>query len=692
MSNGEKLSGGQPPTAVKRTAISWLAILPALALSLGLTSSGCRPKVDSGDANRSGAINSGGSGDGAISGARGGQSDYRDPTDPPRAVRPAARDKSAANSADGSCYLCHAEIQALYEQHPMSGSIGIVGEDGSSEPTGEYLDRLDFSPRPDRKYVVEWREDEVLHHEQGVAPDGRVVYDQAERVEFSIGSGKRGRSYIINRDGLLFMSPISWYAKERRWDLSPSYDPARHVRFERPANDRCLQCHAGSLRYKGAPTSEPTQRYERNAFENVSIGCERCHGPGQRHVEKHLGNRPLTQETADQLANEKVAFTLDGDDTIVNPKRLDPRRQDDVCNQCHLGGEAQYLRYGRHHRDFRPGDHLGDVWSVFVSGTGVASDGSTKAVSHVGQMRSSKCYTGSGGKLVCTSCHDPHSVPPEQDRSAYFDRRCLKCHGGDDCAAPAATRAAPPAAGSCIHCHMPRLRADDVPHTTQTDHRIQRNSSDVSISSDSHNGKASQPDGKETDHPSTWRIFDQDESKLPAWEARRARGLLYAQLAEQYRDGELAREATRLLRSTVPIAPDDVDALDALGACARVLGDEDEAAARWEAVLRIEPNRQLPLYSLALMATERREFAKANDYFTRLTKVNPWQADVQGRHSMVLARLGRLDEAVEAAERARKLNPSVPQGARWLAELYRRQGRLEEAQKLESSFAAPASR
>ena len=48
--------------------------------------------------------------------------------------------------------------------------------------------------------------------------------------------------------------------------------------------------------------------------------------------------------------------------------------------------------------------------------------------------------------------------------------------------------------------------------------------------------------------------------------------------------------------------------------------------------------------------------------------------------------------AVAAAERARKLNPSVPQGARWLAELYRRQGRLDEAQKLESSFAAPAAR
>ena len=47
-----------------------------------------------------------------------------------------------------------------------------------------------------------------------------------------LGSGRQGASYLIDRDGFLFQSPISWYAQQRRWDLSPGYQKT-NAHFDR---------------------------------------------------------------------------------------------------------------------------------------------------------------------------------------------------------------------------------------------------------------------------------------------------------------------------------------------------------------------------------------------------------------------------------------------------------------------------
>ena len=49
-------------------------------------------------------------------------------------------------------------------------------------------------------------------------------------------------SYLINHDGYLFQSPITWYPQKRMWDLSPGY-ATRHHHFARPVTAECLFCH-----------------------------------------------------------------------------------------------------------------------------------------------------------------------------------------------------------------------------------------------------------------------------------------------------------------------------------------------------------------------------------------------------------------------------------------------------------------
>src|SRR5262249_52353349 len=157
--------------------------------------------------------------------------------------------------------------------------------------------------------------------------------DQAEsEVHYAIGSGTRGRSYFTSHDGYLLRTPISWFSQKAIWDLSPGF--VLHMPSRRPIVE-CLFCHtnhadcvAGSLNH-----------FRLRVFRGYAIGCERCHGPGELHVQRHERGEPAT------------GF----DDTIVNPNRLEPVLREAVCQQCHLEGSMRILRRGRQPFDYRPG-------------------------------------------------------------------------------------------------------------------------------------------------------------------------------------------------------------------------------------------------------------------------------------------------------------------------------------------------
>ena len=58
--------------------------------------------------------------------------------------------------------------------------------------------------------------------------------------------GGRGSAYLIERDGFLFQSPITWYVRERKWDLPPGYEKV-NLHFDRPVEHHCLYCHANRV-------------------------------------------------------------------------------------------------------------------------------------------------------------------------------------------------------------------------------------------------------------------------------------------------------------------------------------------------------------------------------------------------------------------------------------------------------------
>lgn len=551
------------------------------------------------------------------------------------------------NSFVGSqaCAECHSEIARRYQSHPMARSTRLIAKESAiEEPAGV----VEFSTRPDRRYKVEALGEKMVHHELGIGRKDTVVYDQAEEISFSIGSGARGRSYAHAKGGLVFFSPISWYSKSKRWDLSPGYSPSGHQRFERPAPARCLLCHAGALDQPEKQTTGAYQRYGEKIIVEEAISCERCHGAGAEHVRLRQSGQSKN-------------------DPIVNPSKLEPARRESVCNQCHLQGKGIVLRSGKGFDDFRPGDHLGDVWSVFVLGDGVTAEEDTRAVSHVEQMNSSVCAQKSEGRLGCISCHDPHETPAATDVETYYRSRCLTCHAEQGCSAGEDVRKTKE--DSCTACHMPRLSASDVPHTTQTDHRILRTSG----------SGPSRGASKTKNSEQNWTIFDIQDCPIPTADATRARALILAEYYGGIGAAEKARTILPSLERSAEAFPNDAEIQDRLGLVYALMGRGDDAEKAWLRSISLDPSRIEVLYTLGSLYQKVGEHEEAIQQFEKYLQANPWSSEIQARLSMSLRQVGKINESIEAAEKSLRVDPSSARTNFWLADLYRAAGRANDS-------------
>jgi hypothetical protein len=562
------------------------------------------------------------------------------------------------------CAECHAEIFQQYASTPMGQSLAAVDDAMPVEGDPSAV----VEPPGNRIYKVGRDEGGVFHSEITLDEEGLPLFECRELVRFVLGSGKRGRSYLISRNGQLFQSPIGWYAQSGQWDLSPGYSPHNHPRFSRLLGDGCLYCHAGRMHHREIEAGARAGRaaddhYEEPIFAEAAIGCERCHGPGERHVHFHSG-------TAD------AAF-----DDIVNPARLTPEKREAVCNQCHLLGQSVIPRCGRGFFDFRPGDALEDVFVVLSAPA--PREGPMRAVSQVDQMRASRCFQGAGGALGCISCHDPHTTPAPEQRVEFYRNRCNRCHGPDGCAEDLATREQPPAKNSCIHCHMPAEATRDVPHTSLTDHRILRHAGQAAEKASGSGGLGGAP------RPGEWTVFDDAEQRLPSAEVDRAKGIALMAIARERRDLQLATRAqTHLLNVLAPVAGegrerlarvDDAPLLQELAAGYLLLQNLAAAEDCWKRLLELNPHDEAALTGLANAAEGRADRRAYRAYVDRLSAIRPDSEEVASMRVKLRFYEGEPAAAAEEAERALRLNPGLTELRTWLAGCYRRLGDLEKA-------------
>lgn len=520
--------------------------------------------------------------------------------------------------------------------------------DSRQATTIEDYEHAEFSPQPSLVYYVEWTSSGIVHHEKRADAAGETIYDQGQAIALSVGSGESGRSYLINQGGRLYASPISWYTGPKKWDLSPGYNAEHNPRFDRKVSEGCMACHAGHVALHAADRD----RFADPPLVEASIGCERCHGPGEGHIAFHSGKG-----------------TGPDRDPIVNPADLADGRRDAVCNQCHLQGRRRVVRSGRTEFSFRPGMFLSDNWVVFLKTAGVAS-GTAAAVSQVEQMHASRCYHESRGELGCITCHRGHEGLKGDDADRHYREACLTCHskGRTECSEDISRRERVAPTDSCIVCHMPKSPAADV-HATQTDHRIVRKPHREALP------RSSEPRYRDQDLV----LFQEPGAPVDLREWDRARGIFLAEQAAAGGTAEKAKAAVELLLPVVKELPRDVEGRYLLGRAHERLNQPRRAVKIWEDVLEIDPRHEDSLDALAVHFHESHDLAAARRYYERLIEINPEKSQYFGRLAHVLGQQGDFPRAIIAAERALELNPSLAQTHAWLAEVCRGTGDVDRA-------------
>lgn len=318
-----------------------------------------------------------------------------------------------------SCAGCHKQIYDHWATTPMGRALTPASQHlalGGGTLVSDVLKR---------EFQVTVEEGRLVQTETG------ADFRSSHPLAYAIGSGVNGFSFLVQRGDHLFQAPLSYYSRTKQWALSPGYEFADYG-FNRPIATGCIACHSGQPQ----PVPGRNGQFRDPAFRELAIGCENCHGPGRTHVERKA--------------------------PIVNPAKLAPALADDICMNCHQGGDTRIPLPGKTELDFRPGRPLSETIAIFkLPRQRGAAD--SDLLEHHESMRLSACFGGSSGRLSCQSCHNPHASTTD------YRAKCLTCH-----TKPLATATHPARSSDCVTCHMPKREVGVIAHSALTNHRIVR--------------------------------------------------------------------------------------------------------------------------------------------------------------------------------------------------------------------------
>jgi len=361
-----------------------------------------------------------------------------------------------------TCRLCHQDIYNTFVQTGMGQSFSLAT---TAKTAADFQTPHVYDAFSDFHYAAALRGDSMYITEYRLAGKD-TLHLRREQVNYIIGSGQHTNSHMRSENGYLTQMPMTFYTQKKRWDLPPGFENGVNTRFSRKIGLECMSCHNGYPAFvmgsENKYTAVPT-----------GIDCERCHGPGSIHVaQRKTGSRIDTANATDY--------------SIVNPSKLPVDAQFDICQRCHLQGNA-VLKPGKSFYDFKPGMRLSDFMTVFLPKYKNADDEFIMA-SHADRLKQSACFIRSlekagkadplkpyKGALTCVTCHNPH-VSVRQTNKHVFNEACRKCHTSvqDQTLAKTDCKRFSAKMPDCVNCHMPASGSTDIPHVSVHDHYIRR--------------------------------------------------------------------------------------------------------------------------------------------------------------------------------------------------------------------------
>jgi tetratricopeptide (TPR) repeat protein len=356
----------------------------------------------------------------------------------PAAVTTAASSVASAGFVDESaCAACHPKEAELWRgsHHDLAmqpaTNATVLGDFGDAHFQDQSTDTL-FT-RDGERFVVETE-----------GPDGKRARFAAPYV---FGVDPLQQVLLELPKGRLQALSVAWDPAAKRWfSLYPdehidARDPLHWTRAPENWNFSCAECHATDLRrnYDAEHDAYAT------TWNRLDVGCQACHGPGERHVAWTSGART-------GAAPEHAGFDAPRDVS-------DSTREIERCARCHArrsplgdGFDPRHrllddylpalLTEGLYHADGQIQDEVYEYGSFLESKM------------HARGVRCSDCHEPHAltprapGNLLCTSCHSPTPAP-----HAHVDLTKLQRKNYDT---PEHHHHAPGTIGAqCVDCHMP---------------------------------------------------------------------------------------------------------------------------------------------------------------------------------------------------------------------------------------------
>ena len=238
-------------------------------------------------------------------------------------------------------------------------------------------------------------------------------------IRWAMGASSAiGQTYILEKDGELYESRVSYFNELKGLDLTLGAQNAAPANLLEAGGRRmaledklqCFGCHAtNSTEGQEVTLSKMTP----------GVQCERCHGPADKHLATmtQRDSNPVIMKHLTKMSTEEIS---------------------EFCGQCHRTWEdviAQGI-FGINNIRFQPY-----------------------------RLTLSKCYDADDPRISCLACHDPHH---ELDsNSDNYDSKCQACHRRGKSKA----RLCKVSTSHCASCHMPKLGLPGAHHRF-TDHRI----------------------------------------------------------------------------------------------------------------------------------------------------------------------------------------------------------------------------
>jgi hypothetical protein len=277
------------------------------------------------------------------------------------------------------------------------------------------------------RYTVERRTDGIIY----TVTDGTSTISLPVSWSFGYGTGQVAQTYLLFYNEAYYEGRVSFFNGVQSLDITlghssrvPTSLPDALGRVVKPEEVRaCFGCHSTGAVSDG--------RLELDKL-TPGITCEGCHGPGAEHVAALQSGKlqPLH---------------------IFNPATLGPGELVKFCGACH-----------------RTRAH---VEALHLKGT-------VTVRFQPYRLTESPCFSARDRRITCTACHDPHRNPEQEP--AFYDSKCLACHGRSGTGglrrpvgAPPVKRpsACPVASARCVTCHMPKYGLAGS-HFKFTDHKI----------------------------------------------------------------------------------------------------------------------------------------------------------------------------------------------------------------------------